>query len=171
MPALLALRDREQRLATDVFADRPCGKPVSMTEQNKNANRKTSTAGSTASKAASTADKATASTKSAANGAAAKASDAASAAASGTERAARAANGAAQSAVKGVEAGRRAVVTASGQVASGAKTAWTVIANRRLVAAGAAAGLTALTAASYAVGRRAERHTHGPLTRMTGGRI
>ncbi|WP_416756432.1 hypothetical protein ACMAVT_30265 [Streptomyces sp. FW42] len=139
-----------------------------MTEQNKNANRKTSTAGSTASKAASTADKATdkatASAKSAADGAAAKASDAASAAASGTERAA-------QSAVKGVEAGRRAVVTASGQVASGAKTAWTVIANRRLVAAGAAAGLTALTAASYAVGRRAERHTHGPLTRMTGGRI
>ncbi|MGW4150427.1 hypothetical protein ACWEFQ_28485, partial [Streptomyces albogriseolus] len=89
----------------------------------------------------------------------------------GAERAARAANGAAQSAVKGVEAGRRAVVTASGQVAAGAKTAWTVIANRRLVAAGAAAGLTALTAASYAVGRRAERQGHGPLTRMTGGRI
>jgi hypothetical protein len=158
-----------------VFADRRCGKPVFMTEQNKNANRKTSTAGSTASKAASTADKATGkateSAKSAANGAASKATDAASAAASGTERAARAANGAAQSAVKGVDAGRRAVVTASGQVAAGAKTAWTVIANRRLVAAGAAAGLTALTAASYAVGRRAERHTHGPLTRMTGGRI
>ncbi|CAL9352459.1 hypothetical protein C1708_30410 [Streptomyces sp. DH-12] len=146
-----------------------------MTEQNKNANQKTSTAGSTASKAksatAQAADKTTESAKSAADGVAGKAADATSAAASGTQRAARAANGAAQSAVKGVEAGRRAVVTASGQVAAGAKTAWTVIANRRLVAAGAAAGLTALTAASYAVGRRAERHTHGPLTRMTGGRI
>ncbi|MDN3270211.1 hypothetical protein [Streptomyces sp. MA15] len=146
-----------------------------MTEQNKNANRKTSTVGATASKAksatAQATDKTTESTKSAADGVAGKAADAASAAASGTQRAARAANGAAQSAVKGVEAGRRAVVTASGQVAAGAKTAWTVIANRRLVAAGAAAGLTALTAASYAVGRRAERHTHGPLTRMTGGRI
>ncbi len=146
-----------------------------MTEQNKNANRKTSTAGSTASKAAATAAKATGkaaeSAKSAANGAAGKAGDAASAATSGAERAARAATGPAQSAVKGVEAGRRAVVTASGQVAAGAKTAWTVIANRRLVAAGAAAGLTALTAASYAVGRRAERQGHGPLTRMTGGRI
>ncbi|MER7490796.1 hypothetical protein ABTY20_33940, partial [Streptomyces sp. NPDC126497] len=80
-------------------------------------------------------------------------------------------SGAGRTAAKGVEAGRRAVVATTGQVAAGAKTAWTVIANRRLVAAGAAAGLTALTAASYAVGRRAERHTHGPLTRMTGGRI
>ncbi|MGA5414485.1 hypothetical protein [Streptomyces pseudogriseolus] len=152
-----------------------------MTEQNRNANRKTSTAGSRtsteskASKATSAAErttgKAAESAKNAVNGVAGTAGDAASAVASGTERAARAANGAARSAAKGVEAGRRAVVTASGQVVAGAKTAWTVVANRRLVAAGAAAGLTALTAASYAVGRRAERHSHGPLTRMTGGRI
>ncbi|EHN74659.1 hypothetical protein SMCF_5894, partial [Streptomyces coelicoflavus ZG0656] len=49
--------------------------------------------------------------------------------------------------------------------------AWTVVTHRKLVAAGVGAGLTAVSAASYAVGRRAGRHTHGPLTRLTGGRI
>ncbi|CAM5561595.1 hypothetical protein SHIRM173S_08481 [Streptomyces hirsutus] len=81
------------------------------------------------------------------------------------------ANGAVQSAAKGVEAGRRAVVATSGQVAATAVTAWTVLTHRKLVAASVGAGLTVLSAASYAVGRRAERHSHGPFTRMTGGRI
>ncbi|CAM5226835.1 Cystathionine beta-lyase/cystathionine gamma-synthase OS=Streptomyces violarus OX=67380 GN=FHS41_007339 PE=4 SV=1 [Streptomyces violarus] len=76
-----------------------------------------------------------------------------------------------QTAARSVEAGRQAVVAASGQVAATAKTAWTVIAHRKAVAAGVGAGLTALSAASYAVGRRAGRQTHGPLTRLTGGRI
>ncbi|WP_055574386.1 hypothetical protein, partial [Streptomyces prasinopilosus] len=107
----------------------------------------------------------------AAGGAAAKAGDAASAAKSGAERAAGVANGAVQSAAKGVEASRKAIVATSGQVAATAVTAWTVLTNRKLVAAGVGAGLTVLSAASYAVGRRAERHSHGPLTRMTGGRI
>ena len=142
-----------------------------MSEQNKNSNQKATSPRSAATKARETADGATAPAERAAGNAAGKASDAASGAASGAERAARMASGAAQTAAKGVDAGRRAVVATSDQVAAGAKTAWTVIAGRRLVAAGAAAGLTALTAASYAVGRRAERHTHGPLTRMTGGRI
>ncbi|MEV5997900.1 hypothetical protein AB0M25_00820 [Streptomyces griseomycini] len=135
-----------------------------MSEQNKSPNRKTTTTRSAASRARKATDRATAP-------AADRASDAASAAASGAERAAGAANGAVRSAAKGVEAGRRAVVATSGQVAAGARTAWTVIAQRKLVAAGVGAGLTVLSAASYAVGRRAERHTHGPLTRMTGGRI
>ncbi|WP_051777505.1 hypothetical protein [Streptomyces violaceorubidus] len=100
-----------------------------------------------------------------------RASDAASAAKAGAQRSADAANGAVQTAAKGVAAGRQAVVTTSGQVAATAKTAWTVIAHRKLVAAGVGAGLTAVTAASYAMGRRAGRHTHGPLTRLTGGRI
>lgn len=76
-----------------------------------------------------------------------------------------------QTAAKSVAAGRQAVVTTSEQVAATAKTAWTVVAQRKLVAAGVGAGLTALSAASYAVGRRAGRHAHGPLTRLTGGRI
>ncbi|WP_343998827.1 hypothetical protein [Streptomyces thermocarboxydovorans] len=125
----------------------------------------------TAAKARRATDKATAPAGQAAKDTGAKATDTASAAVTGTRRAAQAAEGAAQSAVKGAEAGRRVVVATSGQVAAGAKTAWTVIANRKLVAAGVGAGLTALSAASYAVGRRAERHAHGPLTRWTGGRI
>ena len=71
--------------------------------------------------------------------------------------------------MKSVEAGRQAVVQASGQVAATARTAMTALAHRKLVAAGA--GLTVLTAASHVAGRRVERHVHGPLTRLTGGRI
>ncbi|MFF7380988.1 hypothetical protein ACIP4Q_37740 [Streptomyces massasporeus] len=142
-----------------------------MTEENKRTNQKATTVRTAESKARSTADKATAPASRAAKGAADKAGEAASAAKSGAERSAETAKTAAQTAAKGVEAGRQAVVTASGHVATTAKTAWTVIAHRKLVAAGVGAGLTALSAASYAVGRRAGRGTHGPLTRLTGGRI
>ncbi|MFD6192429.1 MULTISPECIES: hypothetical protein [unclassified Streptomyces] len=103
--------------------------------------------------------------------AAGRASDTATTAKAGAQRSVDAANGAVQTAAKSVAAGRQAVVTTSEQVAATAKTAWTVVAQRKLVAAGVGAGLTAVTAASYAVGRRAGRHTHGPLTRLTGGRI
>ncbi|MET9764588.1 hypothetical protein ABZ016_36915 [Streptomyces sp. NPDC006372] len=142
-----------------------------MTDENKRTNQKPATMQTTQSKARSAADKASTSTSRAAKGASAKADDAASAVKSGAERSAETASAAVQTAAKGVEAGRQAVVTASGHVVATAKTAWTVIAHRKLVAAGVGAGLTALSAASYAVGRRAERHTYGPLTRMTGGRI
>lgn len=144
---------------------------MSMTEQNKRTNQKPTTIRTTESKARSAADKATAPTSQAAKRAAAKADDAGSAVKAGAERSAEATTAAMQTAAKGVEAGRQAVVTASGHVAATAKTAWTVIAHRKFVAAGVGAGLTALSAASYAVGRRAERGTHGPVTRFTGGRI
>ena len=144
---------------------------MSMTEENKRTNQKATTVRTAESKARHTADKATAPASQAAKGATGKAGEAASAAKSGAERSAETAKTAAQTAAKGVEAGRQAVVTASGHVATTAKTAWTVIAHRKLVAAGVGAGLTALSAASYAVGRRAERGAHGPLTRRTGGRI
>src|SRR5690606_16901711 len=147
------------------------GKSESMSEQSKNTRQKSTSTRTAADKARQTADKATAPAAETAKGAATQAGDATSAVASGGERVAAAANGAVQSAAKGVEAGRRAVVATTGQVAAGAKTAWTVVAHRKLVAAGVGAGLTVLSAASYAVGRRAERHSHGPLTRMTGGRI
>ncbi|MGY6023637.1 hypothetical protein [Streptomyces spinosirectus] len=70
-----------------------------------------------------------------------------------------------------VQAGREAVVAASGQAAAMAKTAWTLIANRKLIAIGVGAGASALGATSYLAGRRSGRRTHGPITRMTGGRI
>ncbi|GAB2755502.1 hypothetical protein GCM10027072_61840 [Streptomyces bullii] len=147
------------------------GKAMSMTEQNKSTNQKPTSARATESKARRTAERATAPAARASKTAAAKAGDGVSAAKGGAERSAELASGAMQTAAKGVEAGRQAIVTASGQVAATAKTAWTVIAERKLVAAGVGAGLTALSAASYAVGRRAERQAYGPLTRLTGGRI
>ncbi|MEU3839422.1 hypothetical protein AB0E88_05250 [Streptomyces sp. NPDC028635] len=101
----------------------------------------------------------------------AKAGDGVSTARTGAGRAADEAAGAVNVAAKGLDAGRRAVVTASGQVGTVAKTAWTVIARRKLVAVGVGAGATALSAASYALGRRSSRGPQGPLTRLTGGRI
>ncbi|MGC9499510.1 hypothetical protein [Streptomyces sp. WG7] len=133
-----------------------------MSDPNKDTNQKPNTTRTAESKARDAADKATAPASRAGQAAADKA---------GAQRSAQAANGAVQTAAKGVEAGRRAVITTSGQVASTARTAWTAIAHRKLVAAGMGAGITALSAASYAVGRRAGRHTQGPLTRLTGGRI
>ncbi|MFI8192352.1 hypothetical protein ACIF8T_26805 [Streptomyces sp. NPDC085946] len=144
---------------------------MSMTEQNKSTQQKSASVRTAESKARRATEQATVPAARTAKSAAGKAGDAASAAKSGAERSAGAATGAVQSAAKGVEAGRQAIATASGQVAATAKTAWTVIAHRKLVAAGVGAGITALSAASYAVGRRAGRHTHGPLTRLTGGRI
>ncbi|MFG2577092.1 hypothetical protein [Streptomyces sp. NPDC048481] len=148
---------------------------MSMTEPNRKTNQESDTKRATAAKARSSAAKATAPASQAAKSAASKTSGAASAAKNGVERSAEATAGAVQSAAqgaaRGVEASRQAIVTTTGHVAATAKTAWTVIAHRKLVAAGAAAGLSALTAASYAVGRRSGRHTHGPITRLTGGRI
>ncbi|MFC9060787.1 hypothetical protein ACFTXB_22470 [Streptomyces sp. NPDC057074] len=142
-----------------------------MSDPNKDTNKKPTTTRTAEAKAESAARKATAPASRATHAAAGKAGDAASAAKAGAQRSAQVANGAVQTAAKGVEAGRQAVITTSGQVAAGAKTAWTVIAHRKLVAAGVGAGITALSAASYAVGRRSGRHAQGPLTRMTGGRI
>jgi hypothetical protein len=153
-----------------------------MTEPKTETNEEHAAKRATAAKARRAADKATAPAARAAKGVADKADDAASAAKSGAERSAETAGGAAQGVARGVEAGRRTLVAATGQVAAGAraatgqvattaKTAWTVIAHRKLIAAGVGAGVTALTAASYAVGRRSGRHTHGPITRLTGGRI
>ncbi|WP_314220640.1 hypothetical protein [Streptomyces zaehneri] len=148
---------------------------MSMSEPNRKTNEQSAAERVTASKARRTADKATAPAARAAKSAATKTDDAASAARAGVQRSAEATTGAVQSAAhsasRGVEAGRQAIVATSGQVAATAKTAWTVIAHRKLIAAGVGAGLSALTAASYAVGRRSGRHPQGPLTRLTGGRI
>jgi hypothetical protein len=148
---------------------------MSMTEPNKKTNEEAAAERLTASKARRTADKATAPAARTAKNSATKADDAASATKNRVERSTEATTGAVQSAAhraaRGVEAGRQAIVATSGQVAATARTAWTVIAHRKLVAAGVGAGLSALTAASYAAGRRVARHPHGPLTRLTGGRI
>ncbi|MEU5047329.1 hypothetical protein [Streptomyces griseorubiginosus] len=148
---------------------------MSMSESNEQTNQDSAPARTAASKARRTTAKATAPASKAAGKAAAKTDDTASAAKNATkdvtERSAKAVSGAAHTAAKGVEVGRQTVVAASGQAAAVAKTAWTVVAQRKLIAAGVGAGLTVLGATSYAAGRRAGRHTLGPITRMTGGRI
>ncbi|MFE3034798.1 hypothetical protein ACFXKY_24525 [Streptomyces canus] len=144
---------------------------MSMSESNEQTNQNSANTRTAAAKARRTTAKATAPATEAANKAAAKTDDAASAGKELTERTAKTVSGAAQTAAKSVEAGRQTVIAASGQAAAVAKTAWTVIAQRKLIAAGVGAGLTALTATSYAAGRRAGRHTLGPITRLTGGRI
>jgi len=142
-----------------------------MTDSNEQTNQDSGSAQAAASKARHTAAQATAPVSEAANTVAEKTDDVASAGKDTAERTARTVSGAAHTAAKSVEAGRQTVIAASGQAAAVAKTTWTVIAQRKLVAAGVGAGLTALSATSYAVGRRAGRHTQGPLTRMTGGRL
>ncbi|MGW0841800.1 hypothetical protein ACWD26_16840 [Streptomyces sp. NPDC002787] len=161
-----------------MFAGAVNGNAVSMNRPNKDPNENSASAETAAAKARRTTGKTTAPATESAKTAAVKVDDAASSAKAGTGRAADttkravdSTSSAVHSAVKGVEAGRQAVVQASGQVAATAKTAMTVIAHRKLVAAGVGAGLTVLTAASYAAGRRSERHIQGPLTRLTGGRI
>jgi hypothetical protein len=144
---------------------------MSMSDPNKDTSKKHTGTRTAETKAQGAVQKATAPAARAGQAAAGKAGDAASAAKAGARRSADAANGAVQSAAKGVAAGRQAVATTSGHVAATAKTAWTALAHRKLVAVGVGAGLTAVSAASYAVGRRAGRHTQGPLTRLTGGRI
>ncbi|MFF7331218.1 hypothetical protein ACIQU5_18695 [Streptomyces sp. NPDC090306] len=142
-----------------------------MTGANQETNEQAAANGAATIKARETAERATAPVTRAATSAAGLTDEAATAAKSGAARAADATSGAAHRAVKGVEAGRRAVVTASGRVAASARTAWTSLADRKAVAAGVGAGLTALTAVSFVAGRRTERRGHGPVTRLTGGRI
>lgn len=155
----------------DVFAVGVTGNAMSMSESNSGMNHQPDAKPTAASKARRAADKATAPASRAAKNAVATTDEAASAAKAGAERSAEAAVRTVRTAAGSVEAGRQAIVASAGHVAATARTAWTVIAQRKLVAAGVGAGLTALSAASYAVGRRSGQRTYGPITRLTGGRI
>ncbi|WP_330172245.1 hypothetical protein OG875_00780 [Streptomyces sp. NBC_01498] len=66
--------------------------------------------------------------------------------------------------------GRQAVASTAGKAATKAGVVWTVVKHRKAVAAGAAAGVGALTGGAFALGRRAAR-PRGPLSRLTKGRI
>ncbi|MFJ8532071.1 hypothetical protein [Streptomyces sp. NPDC093591] len=148
---------------------------MSMSPSNNDTSQESGSTRGTASKARRTTAKATAPASKAAEKAAGKTGDAASAAADtagrSAGRAAEVTTKVAHTAAERVESGRQAVVAASGQAVALAKTAWTVIADRKVLVAGLGAGLTALGATSYAAGRRAGRRTLGPITRLTGGRI
>lgn len=99
----------------------------------------------------------------------------ATAAAGEAETAARSAEKSASTAVRSAgeatkSAGR--AVASSLQVGQQAATAaWTVVKNRKVMAAGAAAGIVGVAGAAFAVGRSTAKPAVGPLTRLAGGRI
>ncbi|MFJ6699589.1 hypothetical protein ACIQM4_26440 [Streptomyces sp. NPDC091272] len=129
-----------------------------MTAQNTNAK-------STAAAAKATAASATDQAKDAGS----KAKDAGGTVKEATGKAGAAAQTATAAGLKGVQAGKQALESASGKVVSTATTAWTLFQNRKAVVAGAGAGVVAIGAVSYAVGRKVEQHSHGPLTKLLAG--
>lgn len=95
------------------------------------------------------------------------------AAESGTTALGAAASHAGRSAAAGLDSGRKVAASLGTSVTSGATLAWTVVKDRKKIAAGAGAGFVGLMGAAFAVGR-ATAKTHakgGPLTRLTSGRI
>ncbi|MGW1893772.1 hypothetical protein ACWCP6_26500 [Streptomyces sp. NPDC002004] len=77
----------------------------------------------------------------------------------------------AHAALTGLQAGRRTVTAQAAKVTSVATTAWTVIRQRKAIAAGAAMGVAGLAGAAFAVGRSTAKPQTGPLTRLAHGRI
>jgi hypothetical protein len=142
-----------------------------MSQSNSGTNQDSVSKRSASAKSRRATAKATAPASQAADKAAEKSGDMASAAVGAAERTAGTGTAVVHSAAERVQAGRQAVIAASGQAVAFAKTAWTLIAQRKLIAAGVGAGVSALSATSYLAGRRAGRRTHGPITRLTGGRI
>lgn len=142
-----------------------------MSQSNSGTNQSSVSNRGASAKARQAAAMATAPASQAADKATEKTGDVASAAVDEAGRVAGTSAAVVHSAAERVQAGRQAVVAASGQAVAFAKTAWTVIARRKLLAAGVGAGLSALGATSYLAGHRAGRRTHGPITRLTGGRI
>ncbi|WP_314173157.1 hypothetical protein [Streptomyces winkii] len=72
---------------------------------------------------------------------------------------------------RGAEAGRAKLNSASSSAASAASATWTVVKNRKGVAAGVGTGALTAVAASFAAGRYSVRRRTGPFTRLTGGRL
>ncbi|MFE6166130.1 hypothetical protein ACFQ7F_45385 [Streptomyces sp. NPDC056486] len=99
------------------------------------------------------------------------AAEAADAAGSGAHSFGLATQRAKQAAAAGIESGGKTVVSATGKVAATAVTGWTLVKNRKAIAAGAAAGLVSVAGVAFTAGRRTAKTRGGPLTRLTHGRI
>lgn len=72
---------------------------------------------------------------------------------------------------KSAEAGRQKLVSVSSTAATMASATWTVVKNRKAVAAGLGTGAITAVAASFAAGRYSAKRRTGPFTRLTGGRL
>ncbi|MFD4990003.1 hypothetical protein [Streptomyces sp. NPDC058374] len=76
-----------------------------------------------------------------------------------------------RAATAGWEKGQQGVVAVAGKVSTKATAAWTLLKYRKVIAAGVATGAVSVVGGAYALGRRSAAAHHGPLTRLTGGRI
>ncbi|MBC9714697.1 hypothetical protein H9Y04_19245 [Streptomyces sp. TRM66268-LWL] len=126
----------------------------------------TRTAKTAAARAKQTAAKSTASGSEAAKSTASSGAEAAKSATSGAVP--QAALTKVGSALGSVQAKAGPVVS---QATTLATTAWTVVRARKLIATAGAVGTATVAATAFAAGRRSQRAAHGPLTRLTGGRI
>lgn len=99
------------------------------------------------------------------------AGEAADAASTGAHALGHATQRAKQAAAAGIESGSKTVASATGKVTSTAVAGWTLVKNRKAIAAGAAAGLVSVVGVSFTAGRRTAKIQGGPLTRLTHGRI
>lgn len=95
------------------------------------------------------------------------AGEAADAAGSGAHSFGLATQRAKQAAAAGIESGGKTVVSATGKVASTAVAGWTLVKNRKAIAA----GLVSVVGVSFTAGRRTAKVQGGPLTRLTHGRL
>ncbi|MFF3644382.1 hypothetical protein [Streptomyces sp. NPDC002564] len=141
--------------------------------------KKNETSKSTASKAASTSagraaragtDKATSATdgaKSAATGAKSAAAGAKSAVSGASEKMA----GHVATLGSKAKAGGEKLAAVPGKSVQLATTTWTLVQNRKAIAAGVGGGAVAALAGAFALGRTAARRGQGPITRATGGRF
>ncbi|MCT9089942.1 hypothetical protein N4G70_13825 [Streptomyces sp. ASQP_92] len=69
------------------------------------------------------------------------------------------------------KSGGEMLATVPGKSVHIASTAWTVVRNRKQIAAGVGGGVLAALAGAYSLGRVSVRRGQGPLTRVTGGRF
>lgn len=160
-----------------LFAIGVTGYPVTMTESNKT-NNSTSRAGTSRSaktavtegaKAPSQAAKASAHSSATAAKEAKEATR--SAAQGGKEALAGFGGAAAEKSRTAARTVQRTVGSAAEQTVGKLGTVYTLVKARKVIAAGAGAGVGIVVASSYAVGRRAGLRRRGPLSRLTGGRL
>ncbi|MET8212855.1 hypothetical protein ABZT51_44320 [Streptomyces sp. NPDC005373] len=121
-----------------------------------------------AKRATSTSERAQSKATAAANKAEPAVADAEEAASTSVRSGSEAARSASRAMASGLQMGQQAVTV---NAAKAATAAWTVVKNRKLIAAGAAASIVGIAGAGFAVGRATAKPPVGPLTRLVGGRI
>ncbi|RZE45190.1 hypothetical protein [Streptomyces albidoflavus] len=141
-------------------------------DETKNTNGTTTKGRSAAGKGTQAVKRAGSRTKSGSQAAAGKAEDTAAKAGENTVgRAGAAGEATKRFASAGWEKSQQSVAAVAGKVSTKATADWTVLKYRKVIAAGVAAGAVSVVGGAYALGRRSAAAHHGPITRLTGGRI